>query len=254
MSPIILERTVDLESLEGTFISEVFKERKWKKLLNSMGNVYEDVIQEFYANAFMEGDHINCWLKGREFLISRELIQEILKVRPTTPHTSLQYDERREKLKLLVGILGGKINKKALHTITFTPEMWTLAYIMIFNLYPMRNLMNLSAPRSLFLFDICSHIYHLFTKSITKRNSMLTLPFPNLVMSLITRTRVKIPSGLQVMQREDPISVQTMTRSKAHIPWPSVGVSQIPRDEGGDTEEEIEHFTLVLEDTAQPSS
>ena len=88
-----------------------------------MGNVYEDVIQEFYANAFMEGDHINCWLKGREFLISRELIQEILKVCPTTPHTSLQYDERREKLKLLVGILGGKINKKALHTITFTPEM-----------------------------------------------------------------------------------------------------------------------------------
>ena len=88
-----------------------------------MGNVYEDVIQEFYANAFMEGDHINCWLKGREFLISRELIQEILKVRPTTPHTSLQYDERREKLKLLVGILGGKINKKALLTTTFTPEM-----------------------------------------------------------------------------------------------------------------------------------
>ena len=122
-APITLERTVDLESLEGTFISEVFKERKWTKLLNLMGNVYEDVIQEFYANAFMEGEHINCWLKGREFLISRELIQEILKVRPTTPHTSLQYDERREKLKLLVGILGGKINKKALHTITFTPEM-----------------------------------------------------------------------------------------------------------------------------------
>ena len=83
---------------------------------------------------------------------------------------------------------------------------------------------------------------------------MLTLPFPNLVMSLITRARVKIPTGLQVMQREDPISVQTMTRSKAHIPRPSVGVSQIPRDEGGDTEVEIEHFTLVLEDTVQPSS
>ena len=49
-----------------------------------------------------------------------------------------------------------------------------------------------------------------------------------------------------------------MTQSKAHIPGPFVGVSQIPRDnvaeEGGDTEEEIEHFTLVLEDTTQPSS
>ena len=65
------------------------------------------------------------------------------------------------------------------------------------------------------------------------------------------KARVKIPSGLQMMQREDPINAQTMTRSKAHIPKPFVGVSQIPRDEErGDTE----HFTSVPEDTTQPSS
>ena len=122
-APIILERTVDLESLEGTFIPEVFNERTKTKLLNPMGNVYEDVIQEFYAIAYIEGDHINCWLRGREFLITRESIQEILEVLPTTPHTSLQYDERREKIKPLMEILGGQINRKALHTITFTSEM-----------------------------------------------------------------------------------------------------------------------------------
>ena len=114
----------------------------------------------------------------------------------------------------------------------------------------MKNLENLSGPRTIFLFDlfthkkidICSHIYHLFVKSIKKRNSRLTPPFPSLVMSLILRARVKIPIGLQVMQREDPISEQTMIRSKAHIPEPSIGFSQIPRvdaaKEGGDTEEE----------------
>ena len=59
------------------------------KVADPMGNVYEDVIQEFFANAIVEGDHINCWLRGRKFLISRELIQEILEIRPTTPHTSL---------------------------------------------------------------------------------------------------------------------------------------------------------------------
>ena len=191
-------------------------------------------------------------------LFRSESIQEILEFHPTTPHTSLQYDERREKIEPFVEILGGQINRKALHTISFTPEVRTLAYIMIFNLYPMRNLTNLSTPRFLVLFDlfthkeidICSHIYHLFTKCITKRNSRLTLPFPSLVMSFIIRTGVKIPSGLQVLQREDPISAQTMTQSKAHIPGPSVGVSQIPRDEeGGDTE----HFTSVP-DIAQLSS
>ena len=77
-------------------------------------------------------------------------------------------------------------------------------------------------------------------------------------MSLILKAWVKIPSGLQVMQREDLIDEQTIIRSKAYITRPSVGISQIPRDnaveEGGDTEEEIEHFTLVLKDTTQPSS
>ena len=79
--------------------------------------------------------------------------------------------------------------------------------------------------------DICGHICHLFVKSIKKRNSRLTLSFPSLVMSLILRVRVKISSGLQVMQREDPISKQTIIRSKAHIPSLSVDVSQIPRDD-----------------------
>ena len=77
-------------------------------------------------------------------------------------------------------------------------------------------------------------------------------------MSLILRARVKIPSGLQVIQREDPISEQTIIRSKAHIPEPTVGVSQIPRDdaneERGDTKKEIKHLTSVPEDTAQPYS
>jgi len=102
-APIVLERLVDLDSLEGTFIPDVFKERTWTKLLNPIGDVFEDIIREFFANAIVEGDHINCWLRGREFLITRELIQDVLEIRPTTPDTSLQYDERKEKLEPLRG-------------------------------------------------------------------------------------------------------------------------------------------------------
>ena len=60
------------------------------------------------------------------------------------------------------------------------------------------------------------------------------------------------------MQREDPISEQTIIRSKAHIHGPSIGVSQIPRDEDaeewGNTDEEIDRFTSVPEDIPLPSS
>ena len=257
-APIILERAKDLESLEGTFIPDVFKKRTWTKLLNPMDDVFEDIIREFFVNAIVEGDHINCWLRGRKFSISRESIQEVLEIRPMTSNTSLQYDERKEKLEPLMEVLGGQLKKKA-------PKMRALAYIMIFNLYSMKSLTTLSAPRTIFLFDlfthkeidIYGHIYHLFIKSITKRNARLTLPFPSLVTSLILMSRVKIPSGLPVMQRKDPISEQTIIRSKTHIPGPSIDVSKIPRDDvakEGDTDEEIQHFTSVLEDIAQHSS
>ena len=164
---------MDLESLECTFIPDVFKERTWKKLLNLMADVFEDIIREFFANVIVEGDHINYWLRGKEFSILRESIQEILETRPTTSNTSLQYDERKEKLKPFMEVLGGQLKKKALHTIEFALEMRALAYIMIFNLYSMRNLTTLSAPRTIFLYnlfthkeiDICGHIYHLFIKA-----------------------------------------------------------------------------------------
>ena len=63
------------------------------------------------------------------------------------------------------------------------------------------------------------------------------MPFPSLIMGLIAKTRLKLPSGLTVVQRD---------------------VSSIPRDcveeEGGDTEEEIDRFTTAPETSAQPSS
>ena len=55
-----MERVVNLETLEDTFIPEVFKERTWTKLLNPVGVVYSEMIKEFFSNASVEGDNINC--------------------------------------------------------------------------------------------------------------------------------------------------------------------------------------------------
>ena len=55
-----MERVVKLETLEDTFIPEVFKERTWTKLLNLVGVVYSEIIKDFFSNASLEGDHIDC--------------------------------------------------------------------------------------------------------------------------------------------------------------------------------------------------
>ena len=169
----------------------------------------------------------------------RESIQEILEVHPTTQQSYIHYDDRLDSLVPIVEVLGGDLKKKAMNTIPFTPKKGTLAYIMLYNLYPVKNLTTLSRPKAIFMLDlfthkeidICSHIFYLFTKCVTKRNLRLVLPFPSLIMALIARARVKILSGLPMMPRDYPISAQTITRSKAHITGPSVGISQIPKDD-----------------------
>ena len=79
---IIMEKVVHLESLEGTFIPEVFKERTWTKLLNPVEVVYSEIIREFFFNAVVDGDRIECWVRHKEFVITRDIIQDFLEVRP----------------------------------------------------------------------------------------------------------------------------------------------------------------------------
>ena len=81
---IIMERVVKLDTLKDTCIPEVVKERTWTKLLNSTGVVYFEIVKEFFSNAGVEGDHINCWVRHKEFVITRESIQEFLEVRPSS--------------------------------------------------------------------------------------------------------------------------------------------------------------------------
>ena len=79
---IIMERVVKLDTLKDTCIPIVFKERTWTKLLNPSGVVYSKIIKEFFSNASVEGDHIDYWVRHKEFVITRESIQKFLEVRP----------------------------------------------------------------------------------------------------------------------------------------------------------------------------
>ena len=79
---IIMERVVKLDTLKDTCIPIVFKERTWTKLLNLFGVLYSEIVKEFFLNASVEGDHIDCWVRHKEFVITRESIQKFLEVRP----------------------------------------------------------------------------------------------------------------------------------------------------------------------------
>ena len=54
-------------------------------------------------------------------------------------------------------LLGGSLKKKSMNTIPFNAEMRTLAYVMIHNLYLVTILRTLSAPKTIFLYDLYTH-------------------------------------------------------------------------------------------------
>ena len=59
-APIIQERFVDLVDLKDYFILGCFQDRGQEKLLGDLPKVCEPLIQEFYANAILQEDEIDC--------------------------------------------------------------------------------------------------------------------------------------------------------------------------------------------------
>ena len=57
---IIQERFVDLGDLKDTFIPDCFEGRGWDKLLSDLHVVCEPLIREFYANATIRENELNC--------------------------------------------------------------------------------------------------------------------------------------------------------------------------------------------------
>ena len=75
---IIQERFVNLVDLKDYFILDCFQERDWDKLLGDLPGVCEPLIREFYANVVLREDEINYWIRGHEFNIDLEDIDEVL--------------------------------------------------------------------------------------------------------------------------------------------------------------------------------
>ena len=84
-------------------------------------------------------------------MITRDSIQEFLEIRPPSQPISVQYEDRLGSIEEMVQILGGTPKKSSMNTIQFSPEMRTLAYVMIHNLYSVTNLTIVSSKDNVFV-------------------------------------------------------------------------------------------------------
>ena len=60
-----MEKAVDQASLIDTKIPQWFATKDWNYILTNLGDAYENMVKEFYANAILKGMSSNVRLEER---------------------------------------------------------------------------------------------------------------------------------------------------------------------------------------------
>ena len=199
-SPIIQESHVNHADLKDSFILSCFEGRGWDKLLGELPRVCEPFIREFYANASLKEDHIECWVRGRAFTLYMGDIDAILGLEQQDHEGFIPFKDKIVFLETVQLRIGGYREGRCLNTNSFPPNLRCLTYIMMFNLYPVRKLSTINNARAIFLMefhekiyiDIGAHLYNIITEA-TKTTSRSKLVLPSLIMRTLHENGVETP-------------------------------------------------------------
>ena len=147
----------------------------------------EPLIREFYANARIREDEIDCWIRGHEFTFDASDIDEVLGLEGLDDHNFTNYKDRMLSIETVQSHIGGVREGRCLNTNAFPANMRCLTTIMMFNLYPVRKLTTINNARAIFLMelkektfiDISSHIFDtiLDETRTTSRAKLIFLAF-----------------------------------------------------------------------------
>ena len=222
-APIIQERFVDLVDFRDTFIPSCLQDRGWNKLLSDLPGVCEPLIREFYANAVLREDEINCWIRGHDFTIDLDNIDEVLGFEDLE-HDFTHYKDRMLSIETIQTYIGGVREGRCLNTTTFATDMRCLTVIMMFNLYPVKKLTTINNARAIFLMelkentyiDISAHIFSIIVDE-TRTIARAKLIFPSLLMRIFRVKGVEIPQDINLMPTPSAINNLTITRIRVRL-------------------------------------
>nr|KYP76607.1 hypothetical protein KK1_020855 [Cajanus cajan] len=222
---IIVERRVELEAGEYTEFQGELTTRKWNKLATPEKKYNEDIIKEFYANAYplQRTDKTrNSWVRGVMVSYSRDAINECLGNPYSLGGDDLDEYGRIKKAqvfnadkmaKLLclpgctytVGVMGNPVSflRKNLTTIA---RIWQ--NFLYYNVYCLTHISNLNMPRATLLYsilqkdgvDIASIISDEIHKTVLSTPSQTgvskPLGFPGLIRGLCLFSGSRLPGNL----------------------------------------------------------
>ena len=237
--------------LKDTFIPNCFEGRGWKRLLSDLLGVCKPLIREFYANAVLREDKLNCWIRGKEFIIDAGEIDKVLGLEGLDDYDFTNYKDRMLSIETVQSHIGGVREGRCLNTTSFPADMRCLTTIMMFNLYPVRKLTTINNARAIFLMELKENTFidisfHIFDTIVdeTRTTSRAKLIFPSLLMRLFRLKGVAIPQDINLMPTPSAINKLTITRIQVRLPG----------DEDEGERGEGEPVKTETEATGEPSS
>ena len=159
------------------------------------------MIREFYANAILREDEINCWIRGHEFNIDIDLedIDDVLGFEDLE-HDFTHYKDRMLSIETVQSHIGGVREGRYLNTTAFPPDLRCLTYIMMFNLYRVKKMTTINNTRAIFLMELRKNTYIDISADAlciiadeTRTSSRPKLVLPSLLMRLFQAKGVEIP-------------------------------------------------------------
>ncbi|KAL0002499.1 hypothetical protein SO802_016280 [Lithocarpus litseifolius] len=227
-APLLVERAVEQAFLLNTSIPKWFATKDWNFLLTSFDELYENMVKEFYANANSKGDELKCWIRGRSFTVTPTYLVEILRINRPMFKKPLVYDVLDPEKDLLRETLGEGFkfssNGKAVSVALLSPELRLLITIMFKNPYPLSSTGYMNLGRALFLHDlvndeeinICSHVFHILSKTVERTASRNCLPFSCLISKILKLKGVHPLEDERSYPRLNPINIRTLNASISH--------------------------------------
>ena len=232
--------------LKDTFIPSFFEGKGWDKLLSDLPRVCEHLIREFYANARLREDEIDCWIRGHEFTIDVSDIDKVLGLEGLDDHDFTNYKDRMLSIEMVQSHIGGVREGRCLNTNAFPADIRCLTTNMMYNLYPVRKLTTINNAKAIFLMELKENTFieissHIFDTIVTetKITSRAKLIFPSLLMRLFGLKGVDIPQDISLMPTPTAINKLTIIMIQVHLPC---------------NQEEGEPMDTDTEATGEPSS
>ena len=148
-----------------------FADKDWSSLFGNFEDPIEELVKEFYSNAWFTEAKLKCWVREKDFVITPNYLAKIFHINRLENVNTSPYDDRLAPVAKILDTIG--VDHEVFSTGTsigtskFGSEMKTLTLIMFSNLYPLSNTGFINLRRAQFLcvlikgaqIDICAHIF-----------------------------------------------------------------------------------------------